>query len=288
MTMLEKLAQKIDPQSKFLRAWPLTGGVSAQVMAIEIARADGQTQKMIARRHGDADFENNPGVAADELKLMQILKDAGVAVPAPLYLDDSGDIFDRPAIVIEFIDGKTEFSPTNLDDMMRQMAVSLVKIHCVDCAYLDFLPQHTFEALSENFDDSFDVRRIREILESAPRGNPHGLLHGDFWPGNVLWRDGQLAAVIDWEDAALGDPLIDLANGRLEILWALGAEAMENFTRQYQAANAIDLSGLPYWDLRVALRNVEKIGGWGLEVGVEKRMRDELRWLMAQAVENLT
>ena len=29
------------------------------------------------------------------------------------------------------------------------------------------------------------------------------LLHGDFWPGNILWRDGRLVAVIDWEKRPL-------------------------------------------------------------------------------------
>lgn len=45
-----------------------------------------------------------------------------------------------------------------------------------------------------------------------------------------MWRDGQLAAVIDWEDAQLGDPLADVANARLEILWAFGIEAMLRFS----------------------------------------------------------
>ena len=56
--------------------------------------------------------------------------------------------------------------------------------------------------------------RIRDMLASAwpfPRPNPPALLHGDYWPGNILWKDGRLAAVIDWEDACLGDPLVDLA-----------------------------------------------------------------------------
>ncbi len=34
----------------------------------------------------------------------------------------------------------------------------------------------------------------------------------------MLWKDGQLVAVIDWEDAPLGDPLADVANSRLESL----------------------------------------------------------------------
>jgi aminoglycoside phosphotransferase (APT) family kinase protein len=40
-----------------------------------------------------------------------------------------------------------------------------------------------------------------------------GLMHGDYHIGNVLFNqgDGRLAAILDWELATLGDPLLDLA-----------------------------------------------------------------------------
>lgn len=46
-----------------------------------------------------------------------------------------------------------------------------------------------------------------------------GLMHGDYHIANVLFRpeDGALAAILDWELAALGDPLLDL--GRLLAAW---------------------------------------------------------------------
>ena len=86
------------------------------------------------------------------------------------------------------------------------------------------------------------------------------LLHGDYWPGNILWRDEQLAAVIDWEDARLGDPLIDLAISRLDLLWIFGSEAMNSFTQDYLTGMAIDTRDLPYWDLCAALRLVRLAG----------------------------
>jgi aminoglycoside phosphotransferase (APT) family kinase protein len=35
-------------------------------------------------------------------------------------------------------------------------------------------------------------------------------LHADLMPGNLLLRDGRLAAVIDWGAVAVGDPAVDL------------------------------------------------------------------------------
>ncbi|MFB9904026.1 aminoglycoside phosphotransferase family protein [Allokutzneria oryzae] len=40
---------------------------------------------------------------------------------------------------------------------------------------------------------------------------PAGLVHGDFGPHNLLWRDGRISGVFDWDHLCVGDPAIDLA-----------------------------------------------------------------------------
>ena len=70
----------------------------------------------------------------------------------------------------------------------------------------------------------------------------------------TLWQKEKLVAVIDWEDAERGDPLIDLAKSRSEIVWIFGIEAMNAFTNHYQSCIATDKTNLPYWDLCAALR----------------------------------
>ncbi|WP_439816943.1 phosphotransferase family protein [Zavarzinia sp. CC-PAN008] len=44
----------------------------------------------------------------------------------------------------------------------------------------------------------------------APADNPVGLFHGDYQPGNILYRDGVLTGVIDWELAGIGSQLLDV------------------------------------------------------------------------------
>jgi aminoglycoside phosphotransferase (APT) family kinase protein len=295
----ELVVQRIDPQSKLLRTWELKGGVSAQVTALETLQPDGQTKKMIVRQHGARDLKHNPQVAADEFKLLQLVHSVGLAAPKPYYLDQSGEIFSTPYVVIEYIEGKPEFAPADLPDLLLQLATYLSRIHQIDGSKLDmsFLPQQEqryAEKLRERpitVDESLDDWPIRDALEAVwplPQRNRSVLLHGDFWPGNLLWKDGQLVAVIDWEDAAVGDPLADVANSRLEILWAFGIEAMQGFTHQYQSMTTIDFTHLPYWDLCAALRRVAQIAQWGLDDITEKRMRERLRWFITQAFEKLS
>jgi aminoglycoside phosphotransferase (APT) family kinase protein len=128
----------------------------------------------------------------------------------------------------------------------------------------------------ERLDDSIEEGRIRAALEPVwplPQPNRTSLLHCDYWPGNLLWRGGQLAAVIDWEDAALGDPLADLASSRLELLWAFGLNAMQQFTQTYLTCNPIDVANLPYWDLYAALRPAFQLSQWAADSAAEANLR---------------
>ena len=290
-----RLVAKFEPQSRLLKTWQLTGGVSAQVTALEILRPNGQTQNWVVRRHGPVDRAQNPHIAAQEFNLLQILHSAGLPVPTPCYLDTSGQIFPIPYLVIEYIPGRPEFDPTDLPALLRQMAAALAKIHSLDITRLGLstLPSPTplLGERSTILDDSLHEGRLRAVLEPAwplPVRNKPVLLHADFWPGNLLWQGDRLAAVIDWEDAHIGEPLADLANTRLETLWAFGVEAMQAFTHQYLSLAPCDTNNLPYWDLYAALKPISRISQWAQDPAEENSFRAGHRLFTAQAFQQLS
>jgi len=55
----------------------------------------------------------------------------------------------------------------------------------------------------------------REVCDgldrSVPPEPPSAIVHGDYRLSNLLVRNGAVSAVLDWELAAVGDPLVDLA-----------------------------------------------------------------------------
>lgn len=259
--LFEQITQIIFPQSSLCRFWPLPGGISTGMTALEVVLADGEARKLIVRSH------QHPAVAENEFKLLQAISGRGVAVPVPYHLDVSGQILAAPFLVIGYSEGEMEFGLDGVNGRIPQMAARLARIHSV-AEDLSFLPQSSRRCAElarepAQLDESFDERRIRQALAAAlaPPVNPPALLHGDFWPGNCLWQAGRLTAVIDWEDAQLGDPLIDLAQSRSEIVWILGVEAMHTFTRHYQSLMRMDYSGLPYWDLCAVLRFLRLAAG---------------------------
>jgi aminoglycoside phosphotransferase (APT) family kinase protein len=252
-SQIQDIIQKRHPNSKLLKASELTGGVSAQMTALEIALPDKLTQQMILRQHGEADRKRNPNIAQDEYTLLSILRSIDLPVPEPYHVDTSH-------LLMEFIDGKTTFSPNDLESFIMQLAKNLVAIHQVDLTKhdLSFLPQqidlikHRIQSPPPS--DRHIVDAMCDVIPSLPMNNTV-LLHGDYWLGNILWREGQLVGIIDWEDAMLGDPLGDLGKSRLEMIWTLDEDAMNTYTQHYQKLMPlIDFSYLPFWDLWGALR----------------------------------
>lgn len=74
-------------------------------------------------------------------------------------------------------------------------------------------------------DDLGDVSGIARWLEAKrPTTFVPGILHGDYHLANVMFRTDspELAAIIDWELATIGDPLVDL--GWLLATWPQAAD----------------------------------------------------------------
>ena len=291
------LAEKVRPGSSLVRAWALAGGVSAQVTAMELALPDEGSAKLVVRRHGAVDRERNPQIAEDEFRLLALLRGVGVPVPAPYYVDSAGEVLGSPCVVMEFVEGQAGPDSGDLQQVIPQMASELARIHSVTPAHADlrFLPKQDAVYAGKlgerpgKLDESIEEGRIRGVLERVwplPGKNGDVLLHGDYWPGNTLWKDGRLVAVIDWEDTSVGDPLEDVANSRLEMLWAYGVQAMQAFTEDYRrAVRGIDFTTLPLWDLCAALRPAFKIAEWAGGDEREKIMRERHRWFVEKALE---
>ena len=182
---LRQLVQLLDPGSTLVRTWPLAGGVSARVTAFEIEQPDGQRTTLVLRQHGEADCGRNANIARDEFRLLRIVRSHGVTAPEPIFLDESGELFATPIVAIEYVDGETEFAPSDVTDFIAQMVSQLVMIHGVpDSPGLTFLPRRGqgFGARPEHLDVALGEGRIRDVLESVAtvaQVNDSVLFHGD-------------------------------------------------------------------------------------------------------------
>jgi aminoglycoside phosphotransferase (APT) family kinase protein len=103
-----------------------------------------------------------------------------------------------------------------------------------------------------------------------------------------------IVAVIDWQSAALGDPLADLAVTRLDLLWAFGPDAMAALTAGYAAHRPVDLADVAIWDLVAALRPAGSLSAWAADWAAFGRpdvttatMRSAHHWFVDHALARL-
>ena len=87
------------------------------------------------------------------------------------------------------------------------------------------LVRRTLEGVAEDAAGSLDAERLRRVQAFADRYEqagskvrpvwdelPRSLLHGDFHPGNLLFTDERVAAVLDWEAVREDAPLAEFAS----------------------------------------------------------------------------
>jgi aminoglycoside phosphotransferase (APT) family kinase protein len=213
----------------------MAGGGSCEVFAID--RGPQQWVLRRAPRHASSDTAHN---VLREFRILDAIKDESVAIARPTVACDDPEVFGAPFYVMERIDGRPILqavpdswaaAPESHGKALEELIDALVAIHAVDwrsCGLEDMA--HSGSYLSRQRTrwltqlDSYGgrdlpaARRISDWLEvHRPADQPITLCHGDYKLDNVLFAldaPPRLLAVVDWEMAAIGDPLVDLA-------WAL-------------------------------------------------------------------
>lgn len=262
-----RIAERLG--GRLAAATPLAGGVSAATTRLDV-EIDGERRRFVVRQPG---FEPRSLVVRRDFHLLRRLRERRLPAPEAVFMDPDGELAGRPTLVLGFLEGEVDLDPPDSAGLVRQLAAQLAAIHgCPDAEALrplltnrDAYIAEVLAAPPERLDETIDEAGVRAALAAGRPGsaNPPGLLHGDFWPGNVLWKDGQVSGVIDWEAAAWGDPLYDVAVTRLDMLWCYGPEATETFTAAYaQAAPEVEMTALPWFDLVAALRPAGEISLW--------------------------
>ena len=254
---------------------PLTGGVSANTYMLETSQADGASVRWVLREHGASHSGHS---AKTEFALLKALHQQGFRVPEPLLCDVSHRLSAYDFIVMSYIEGGSNIPVESLDHCIAAMAEELWNIHCLPVEVLPNLPPRlnpvpeVFDYLPIGSEWSQLHARLRTLKDTGYQGRPC-LLHGDYWPQNLLWQDGQIGGILDWEDAAIGDPLSDVAQASVELRYLFGPEGMQKFITAYSAHAAVDPQRLALWQIYVAAAAQHFMSDWGLEKSRENHMR---------------
>jgi aminoglycoside phosphotransferase (APT) family kinase protein len=220
-----------------IRARPLTGGNSNATF-----RLDGPGLPLVLRRPPAAAVSDTAHSMSREHRVLRALAGTPVRAPRPVALCEDPAVTGAPFLVVEHVPGVSitdrlpESYPAGADTVRRlgeEMVDALAELHAVDheaVGLADFgRPEHFLERQVARWTRQYESHAVRDLprfrpvagwleLHRPPDGRP-AIMHGDFHLDNCLYspEEPRLLAVIDWELATIGDPLLDL--GLALALW---------------------------------------------------------------------
>jgi aminoglycoside phosphotransferase (APT) family kinase protein len=257
---------------------PIQGDFTNPSYILEAHSADGKRTRFFIKHY--AEFgEDRAAKVRLEYKTLALLQEHGMPVPKPLYLDDAGTLFGSPSIVTSYVPGKQiSLHPNPPADPIRWanvLAMMLARIHSIPCdaQTQDFLLDANSEVvwflhsgdvpkyMNADPDGEFVWNIVHDQLPNLQPA-PSTLVHIDYWPGNILWHRGRIAAVIDWEEAAYGDPGIDVAYCRMDMFLSGMSWVAEEFLKAYEVKMGQTVANLGFWELAAIARPMFTPAGW--------------------------
>jgi len=206
-------------------------------------------------------------------RIMAALHDAGLPTPAVPIICSDPIVDGRPFVLMERVDG-LRIEPTAEREKPLDIATAAIDV----LKKLQALPLDK-TGIGDEDPISLQVEMMRwaMLMQRAPEelttraGELGGLLaaqvpvvrgptlvHGDYHYGNMLFRGHEVAAILDWEIAEIGQPLLDL-----------GCLCIVAIRRQYQ--------GAPNPGGAISVSMDELFGLYGIEA-------DEMRWYAAMSL----
>jgi aminoglycoside phosphotransferase (APT) family kinase protein len=242
----------------------IAGGASNEIFAIERGGS-----RLALRRPPRKVPKGRNETMLREYRVLSALRDSDVPHARALGVCEDTSVIGATFYVMEYVDG---WSPINLEDrrwpapfeadlgarkgLAYELVDAIAKLGQVDWraaglegfgkpeGFLDRQVDRWLAHLSK-----FAFRELPGLTTAAdwlrthtPKHFTPGIIHGDYQFANVMFHHGapaRLAAVVDWEMATIGDPLLDLA-------WVLMTWPDEDERTDASAAKSyVDYAGMP-------------------------------------------
>lgn len=243
-----------------------SGGRYAWFVDLEV---DGREVKTYVRGTRDESFSYvHVYSTAREAKILEILHQQGVSVPEVLAFHE-----DPQAIVLAHVEGRDNFNlvtdPAERDSIAEHFLELLAQLHSVDVRLFEKAGVKIPESPEEIALNDLDVWQstyeagVRERLpiltfacqwlrRNVPRkGGKPVLCQGDTGPGNLLFHEGRVSALVDFELAHVSDPMTDLACVRSRDLYTPIDRFAERLVRYSElSGREIDFEALSFYSVK--------------------------------------
>ncbi|MGE4431054.1 MAG: phosphotransferase family protein [Sphingobium sp.] len=271
----------------------LSGGYSRRTYSAEVKRLpEASHERLVLRQQRSDGIIQGLGLdVVDEFPLLSLAFAHDLPVPEPLGIENDPNILGGAFLTMRYVQGETlgsHVSAAGVDEhSLRRIAALVASVHRLPWGEmvsgnglfgLTASERRSSRACLSAYLDRYEILWKAGELRPSPtlslgfewlrRNMPDHdstpiLQHGDFGFHNILFRNGEIVALLDWEAAFLGEPAKDLAQCRA---FVSGYVEWDVFYRWYLDAGGFEISHnvMNYYNV---LRSITQllIGDLGLE-----------------------
>lgn len=258
-------AAGIDPAGLSLKQFQ--GGQSNPTYLIETPKS-----RYVLRRRPPGVLLASAHAIDREYRVMEALHQQGIPVPRPIFYCDDAEVIGSAFYVMDHVDGRIFFNNAMPDLTPAERAATydsanatLARLHAIDPVAVglgDFgRPGNYFARQVGRWSKQYEASRTADIPEmeklmewlaaNVPPEAEARIVHGDYSFHNLIYRPDrpEVAAILDWELATLGDPIADLTYHAMEYyrprgvdprgslvgqdLAKLGIPTLEDYVKRY-------------------------------------------------------
>ena len=241
------LAEAVAPGARVTRLRRLTGGAGGtDAFDVTLDRAP---RRVVVKLFPDGD-----STAASEWARLTFAQRVAAPVPEAIAADLEPVWFGGPAVVMSWLPGRPDVTPTDTDAWVAGLAQTLSQIHetVLDGAAGVLRPSPPVEAWHPDGGDDHPLTAaaVSAVTSRLPSlSSERVFTHGDFHPGNVLWHRGRISGVVDWSAARLDARWSELAYCRADLCLLLGPDVADRLADAYSDIVGVTSDDLAVYDV---------------------------------------
>lgn len=197
-----------------------------------------------------------------EQRVLRALDGLGGLAPVWLGGDLDGRWSNHPTSLVSWLDGQPDVTPADPRGWARELGRGLAAVHSVPAGRLAELPS-VFDGSggSQEILGGPLAAQVRSRWSEVVAA-PEVLTHCDYWSGNVVWREGRLAGIVDWSSGSRGPRGFDLGWCRLDLVLLFDERIADEFLAAYEAETGQAVGEIRLWDCWAAARSDDLVGSW--------------------------
>lgn len=251
---------------------PISGGFSNLTFLLQTPKG-----KFALRRPPFGEIVAKAHDVVRESQVLQGLLDAGYhKSPKPIFLYEDTHLLGVPFFIMEFVEGivlrnkmpaAMTLSPDDFQELSKNSLDSLIELHLLELDRSGLIhlgsPSGYVHRQVGGWTDRYhraktkslpEVEKVAEWLKAnIPRKENTGFIHNDYKYDNLVLNPeniSEITAVLDWEMATVGDPLMDLGTSLAYWAQADDPDILKMFNLTHLPGNLTRAEVIEYYDIR--------------------------------------